>query len=217
MQTSLCAAQRSAAIYRATHPCPNILTQQCALHSCISKAQSDPACHAGTPSVHPYSKGWLSVGVLEQESWTLAQVPPKLQVICTKFERRAGELAPGPDSPQPATSDPGERQAPGHGELARPAHMLAMSYVGGMQLPEVCQQFFSTPVVVCLLASQPACAHMMYGLVISLASSACCSHDALAHSRPGSQQHSALSAGLQPCPACCLSQLPDHMPYRQSG
>ena len=98
-----------------------------------------------TPLVRPYSNGWLSVGVLEQESWTLAQVPSKLQAICTKFERRAGELAPGPDSPQPATLDQGELQAHGHGELARPAHVLALSYVGGMQLSEVCQQLFSTP------------------------------------------------------------------------
>lgn len=116
-----------------THSFPNILRQHCASHSCISNAQPDPACHAQTPSVHPYSKGWLSVGVLEQESWTLAQVPPQLQAICTKFERRAGELAPGPDSPQPVTSDQGELQAHGHGELGRPAHMLAMSYLGGTQ------------------------------------------------------------------------------------
>ena len=116
------------------HPAPqNILRQQCALHSCISNLQSDPACHAGTPAFQSHSNGWLSVGVLEQESWTLAQVPPKLQAICTKFERRAGELAPGPDSPPPVTSDQGELQAHGHGELARPAHMLAMSYLGGMQ------------------------------------------------------------------------------------
>ena len=114
-------------------PPQNILRQQCALHSCISNSQSGPACHAGTPALLSQSSGWLPVGVLEQESWTLAQVPPKLQAICTKFERRAGELAPGPDSPPPVTSDQGELQAHGHGELARPAHMLAMSYLGGMQ------------------------------------------------------------------------------------
>ena len=113
--------------------CHPPLPTHCALHSCISNAQSDPACHAGTPSVRPYLNGWLSVGVLEQESWTLAQVPPKLQAICTEFERRAGELAPGPDSPQPVTSDQGGLQAHGHGELARPAHVQAMSYPGGMQ------------------------------------------------------------------------------------
>ena len=42
----------------------------------------------------------------------------------------------------------------------------------------------------------------MYRLVSSLAGSACSSHGALADSRPGGQQHTVLTAGLQPCPAC---------------
>eukprot|EP00891_Asterochloris_glomerata_P002136 jgi/Astpho2/2136/Aster-x1055 len=70
-------------------------------------------CKASIDGLHQHNMQQLT-GVLEQESWTLAQVPPQLQAICTKFERRAGELAPGPDSPQPVTSDQGELQAHGH-------------------------------------------------------------------------------------------------------